>query len=72
MSVGFYAADSGDHLKVLEQENSRITVIFGKLELRLLQNRRGKEDQTGSLEVSLDDHWHPRLEVYEGQMEEAF
>lgn len=71
MSVGLYAADNGDHLKVLEQ-NNRITVVCGKLELGLLRNRRGQGDQTGSQEVSLDGHWHPWPEVYEGQMEEAF
>lgn len=71
MSVRLYAADNGDHLKVLEQ-NNRITAVCGKLELGLLQNRRGQGDQTGSQEVSLDGHWHPWPEVYEGQMEEAF
>ena len=72
MSAGLHAADNGECLKVLEQRTNRTTGIFGKLDLGLLQNWRGKEDQTGSQRLPPDAHWHPWPEVYERQTEEAF
>lgn len=72
MSAGLHAANNGEHLKALEQGTNRVTGTFGKLYVGLLQNRRGREDQTGSQRLSRDAHWHPWPEVYERQAEEAF
>ena len=63
MSVGLHAADNGECLKALKQRTNIITVMLRELNLGLLKNQRGRENQTGSQRLSLDAHWHPWPEV---------